>query len=76
IAMWVARRHRAFQIVEDPEFREIVRMLYQKAQLPSRVTVSRDVHDIHEMSKDNVLKLFKNLPGKIHIGVDGWTSPN
>ena len=59
IAMWVARRHRAFQIVDDLEFHEIVRMLYQKAQLPSRVTVSRDVHDIYLMSKENVIKLFK-----------------
>ena len=59
IAMWVARRHRAFQIVDDPEFQEIVRMLYQKAQLPSRVTVSRDVQHIYVMSKANVIKLFK-----------------
>ena len=35
IAMWVACRHRTFQIVDDPEFHEIVHMLYQKAQLPS-----------------------------------------
>ncbi|TBU29091.1 hypothetical protein BD311DRAFT_662155 [Dichomitus squalens] len=76
IAMWVARRHHAFQIVDDPEFCEIVRMLYQKAALPSRVMVSWDVQDIHDLLKANVLKLFKNLPGKIHIGVDGWTSPN
>ena len=59
IAMWVCRRHRAFQIVDDPEFREIVRMLYEKARLPSRVTVSRDVQDVHSLSKGNVIKMFK-----------------
>lgn len=59
IMMWVARRHRAFQIVEDVEFREIVRMLYGKAQVPSHVTVSRDVQDVHQMSKENVIKMLK-----------------
>ncbi|KAI1787163.1 hypothetical protein LXA43DRAFT_866889, partial [Ganoderma leucocontextum] len=81
IMMWVARHHRSFQIVEDAEFREIVRMLYGKAQLPSRMTVSRDVQDIHDLCKENVIKLFetciaKELPGKIHIAMDRWTSPN
>ena len=33
IAMWVTRRHHPFLIVEDPEFREILRMLYPKVQL-------------------------------------------
>ena len=59
VAMWVARRHRPFQIVEDAEFREIVCMLYQKAQLPSRWTVSQDVQHLHGLSKKNVIKLFK-----------------
>ncbi|KAI1796514.1 hypothetical protein LXA43DRAFT_879908, partial [Ganoderma leucocontextum] len=59
LTMWVARRHRAFQIVKDPEFREILRMLYGKVQVPSCVTVSRDVQDIYNMSKDNVIKMFK-----------------
>ena len=59
IAMWVACRYRPFQIVEDPEFREICKMLYNKVDLPSRHTVSRDVRDIHERAKANVLKLFK-----------------
>lgn len=58
VAMWCARRHRAFQIVEDPEFHEILRMLYAKAQVPSRVTVSRDVQDIHAMAKANVVEMF------------------
>ncbi|PIL32390.1 hypothetical protein GSI_05636 [Ganoderma sinense ZZ0214-1] len=56
LAMWVARRHRPFTIVEDPEFREILRMLFARVDIPS--------------SK------LQGLPGKIHICLDGWTSPN
>ncbi|PIL25420.1 hypothetical protein GSI_13310 [Ganoderma sinense ZZ0214-1] len=76
VAMWCARRHRAFQIVEDAEFREVLHMLYAKARLPSRVTVSRDVQAIHAMAKANVIEMFNGLPSKIHVAVDGWTSPN
>ncbi|PIL32936.1 hypothetical protein GSI_05054 [Ganoderma sinense ZZ0214-1] len=62
LAMWVARRHRPFTIVEDPEFREILRMLFARVDIPSRVTVARDLND--------------GLPGKIHICLDGRASPN
>ncbi|RDX41722.1 hypothetical protein OH76DRAFT_1303222, partial [Lentinus brumalis] len=35
IAMWCAARHRPFAIVDDPEFQEMLRMLYGKVKLPS-----------------------------------------
>ncbi|PIL32946.1 hypothetical protein GSI_05064 [Ganoderma sinense ZZ0214-1] len=54
LAMWIARRHRPFTIVEDPEFRELLRMLYARVEIPSRVTVSRDVKDIFEDSRARV----------------------
>ncbi len=44
--MWCARRHRPFTIVDDPEFQELMCMLYAKVELPSRVTISRDVQMI------------------------------
>ena len=56
VAMWCARRHRPFAIADDPEFHEIARMLYSKAKIPSRWTVSRDVQDIFESTKDRVRK--------------------
>ena len=59
IAMWVAHRHRPFLMVEDPEFWEILRMLYPKVQLPSRVTVSRDVQDIFERTRSRLKDLLK-----------------
>lgn len=45
LVMWIARRHRPFTIVEDPEFCEILRMLYVRVQIPSRIMVSRDLKD-------------------------------
>ncbi|OJT06793.1 hypothetical protein TRAPUB_2358 [Trametes pubescens] len=77
IAMWCARRHRPFSIVEDEEFREILHMLYPKVSLPSRFTVSRDIQMIVEDSRDRVKELLTNdIKNKVHLCVDGWTSPN
>ncbi|OJT11245.1 hypothetical protein TRAPUB_12245 [Trametes pubescens] len=69
-AMWCARRHRPYIIVEDPEFRAMLRMLYGKVEIPKRMTVGRDVQLIHTDSKG------RNINGRIHICIDGWTSPN
>ena len=50
-AMWCARRHRPFSVVEDPEFCEVVRMLYGRAEIPSRISVSRDIQHLLEYSR-------------------------
>ncbi|KAI1782961.1 hypothetical protein LXA43DRAFT_904527, partial [Ganoderma leucocontextum] len=82
--LWCARRHRPFQIVDDPELRAILKSLYNKVELPSRHSVSRDVQDIHTLSKAHVIELFKArispLTGPrsliFHVCIDGWTAPN
>ncbi|KAL1937047.1 hypothetical protein VTO73DRAFT_15573 [Trametes versicolor] len=76
IALWCARHHRPFVIVDDNEFRALLRMLYGRVEIPSRVTVSRDIQAIMRFCKGLVIALFEAYPGRIHICVDGWTSPN
>ncbi len=93
LLIWIARRYRLYAIVEDPELREIFQMLYSKVEIPSARTILRDVLEVFELSKMNLVAMLKvyishflNLlqlyllskasPGKLHIGLDGWTSPN
>ncbi|KAG2015978.1 hypothetical protein CC2G_009195 [Coprinopsis cinerea AmutBmut pab1-1] len=77
LGIWVARRNRPFAIVEDPELREIFEDLNSAVQHVSRHTVPRDIIEIHNHTKDHIIKFFEhNVEGSIHIGVDGWTSPN
>ncbi|KAI1788245.1 hypothetical protein LXA43DRAFT_852164, partial [Ganoderma leucocontextum] len=85
LVMWITTRHRPFSIVEDPEFRGLLRMLYGRVDIPSRMTVNRDMQLIlqdakgHLTARLQVCSLFTrpdSLPGKIHLCVDGWTSPN
>ncbi|KAI1783397.1 hypothetical protein LXA43DRAFT_859340, partial [Ganoderma leucocontextum] len=86
LVLWCARRHRPFSVVEDPEFRQIVRMLYARAETPSRISVSRDIQHLLEHARTHLIARLTvcsplilpclALPCKIHLCVDGWTSPN
>jgi hypothetical protein len=76
VAMLCARRGRPFSIVEDPEFREIIAMLNDKAAVHSHQTVARDLGDIYSITRTALIARLKRVRGRIHIGVDGWTSPN
>lgn len=75
IALWVTRRHRPFSIVEDPELLDIFHDLNNKVVTPSASTVSRDVKEIFLISRHTVRQVLQAYPGKLHLIVDGWTSP-
>lgn len=51
-------------------------MLYAKVEVPTRTTVSRDVWEIFDITRKNVGKILQEYPGRLHLGLDGWTSPN
>ena len=57
--MWCASRHRPFAIVEDPEFKAILHMLYGRVNVPSRVTVSRDVQHIVDETMTRLIDRFE-----------------
>ena len=58
LAIWCARSHRPFSVVEDPEFRQIVRMLYSRAEIPSRISVSRDIQVLLDDSRARLVALL------------------
>ena len=49
----------SFTIVDDPPLREAFTMLYAKAKVPSANTISRDVCEVHEISKAAVVAMLK-----------------
>lgn len=59
LALWVARRHRPFAIVEDDELVDIFTDLNNKVEVPSWFTVSRDVKEIFAMSRLRVSDILK-----------------
>lgn len=76
IALWLARRARPFSLVADDEFIEFCKELNPLAQLPSCHTVSRDVQTIYALTKDALIARLAQSTSKVHVIVDGWTSPN
>lgn len=58
LALWCARRHCPYAIVEDPELQNIFRMLYAKVKIPSRSTVSRDVQLLYREMKSALVALL------------------
>jgi hypothetical protein len=59
IARWVSRRHRPFAIIEDDELIDLFRDLYNKVEVPSQSTVSRDVKEIFQMSRVRVAQMLQ-----------------
>jgi hypothetical protein len=59
LALWVARRHRPFAIVEDDELIDIFMDLNNKVEVPSRITVSRDVREIFQISRVKVAGILQ-----------------
>ena len=59
LTMWIAWRHHPFAIVEDPEFIKLLRMLYARMEIPSHVTVSRDLKDIFDNSRAQVKSMLQ-----------------
>ena len=62
LALWCACRHRPFSIVEDPEFRKVIRMLYARAEVPSRIAVSRDIQHLLDHSRAQLIARFAVSP--------------
>jgi hypothetical protein len=58
MTVWVIKHHCPFTIVDDLSLREAFQMLYAKAKVPLANTVSRNVHEVHRISKANVIALL------------------
>jgi hypothetical protein len=59
ISLWVFKCHRPFAIIDDEPLQRILKMLYAKVETPSATTISRDVKEIHGISKIHVGKVLQ-----------------
>ncbi|KIJ42005.1 hypothetical protein M422DRAFT_171622, partial [Sphaerobolus stellatus SS14] len=51
------------------------KILYSKVNIISQSIVAQDVGEMFTLTKENVKWYFVDTDGKIHIVIDGWTSP-
>jgi hypothetical protein len=59
ISLWVFQCHRPFTIIDNPPLQRILKMLYVKVETPSSTTISRDVKEIHSISKVHIGKVLQ-----------------
>ena len=59
VSLWVFQCHWPFTIIDDPPLQRILKMLYAKVKTPSSTTISRDVKEIHSISKVHVGKVLQ-----------------
>lgn len=76
IVKWCACNSRPMLIVKDEPYVEQLKMFNQGVAIPSDTTVSRDIWRIYELSKVHVKEFLAQVPGKKHLSMDGWSSPN
>ncbi|KAJ7755689.1 hypothetical protein DFH07DRAFT_743041, partial [Mycena maculata] len=85
--LWITRRRRPFQIVQDPEFREIIHLLNPFAHTHSANTQAHDVQCLYKLSQQKTqifvhhfefqsLILLQSTTGVIHVSLDVWTDLN
>ncbi|QRV76996.1 hAT family dimerization protein [Ceratobasidium sp. AG-Ba] len=74
-ALWVSQCARPFLIVEDPPFLCLLDPEVRKV-MPKRRTVSQDVRTIQKAAEKSIIKLLKNSPGVLHLGLDLCSLPN
>jgi hypothetical protein len=76
IVKWITENNRPVTIIEDVELRELLLAGCPQLTLPSRFTVSRDIHASYECCRECIKNLLQDHPGRLHFATDCWTSPN
>ncbi|KIJ29108.1 hypothetical protein M422DRAFT_85837, partial [Sphaerobolus stellatus SS14] len=74
VAKWVSKRCHPFNIIEDAELQDLFRMLYARVEIPSRMSVRRDICLMTDLTGQRLIDLFAKHPDAIHIALDAWTS--
>ncbi|KIJ27719.1 hypothetical protein M422DRAFT_190637, partial [Sphaerobolus stellatus SS14] len=74
VGKWIAKRCRPYTIIDDVELQDLFHMLYAHVEIPSRMSVQRDIHLMMDLTGKCLIKAFAKHPDTIHIALDAWTS--
>ncbi|CAE6455658.1 unnamed protein product, partial [Rhizoctonia solani] len=75
LAIECARDHRPFSSVTSDLRQAEVQLLRPGTQLPTAATISNYVRRIYIGASVDVAEYLQNIPGALHLAVDGWTCP-
>ncbi len=73
---WIVSTSEPFSVVEEEEFVQLIKTLNPAAELLSDQTIKSDVMELYLQKIDGIKKILKDVPGKLSITMDIWTSKN
>ena len=71
---WIVDDKQSFRVVENDRFRGFVNRLNHLYKLPSRRTLVRGIQDQFEQAEARFMNILSNIPGKVALTCDGWSS--
>ncbi len=74
IAHWLVKESLPFSTVESKTFLQTLQYINSNVKLPTRNTFIAVLKDVYKSMKFSLKKKLKNIPGKISITLDIWTS--
>lgn len=74
VVEWIVLDLQPFKVVEGEAFREMVSKLDPQYQVPSRETIKNAIIKSFEDRKTVVKNFIKNIPGKVALTTDIWSS--
>jgi hypothetical protein len=71
---WIIGDAQPFRTVENLQFRKMINTLDSRYQVPDKNGIKDLVMDYFEAKRDNIRYDLNNIPGKISLTADIWTS--
>jgi hypothetical protein len=71
---FIVNGNHAFNIVEEPDFKQLIAGLSPEIQLPSHQTIQREISSEFEENKSKLKSQLSKIDNKIAITTDVWTS--
>ncbi|GET02721.1 zinc finger BED domain-containing protein RICESLEEPER 2-like [Rhizophagus clarus] len=74
VVEWIIGDAQPFRTVENLQFRQMVNTFDSRYQVPDKNGIKNLVIDYFEAKRDNIQYDLNNIPGKISLTTDIWTS--
>lgn len=74
LCLWPADACLLFSTVDNDYFRKIIKCKNQDIFVPSRQSVTRKIHRLHDSYDITIKGHLKNIPGMFSVDTDSWSS--
>ncbi|GAB2290914.1 hypothetical protein Dimus_038130 [Dionaea muscipula] len=73
---WIVCDELPFMLVQSEKFKNFCKRMEPKFEVPSRVTIARDMFKLFKVQKEKLKMELKASVGRISLTTDMWTSSN